>query len=412
MQLELIQALLIALALGGLVGLQREWSHSQLGGIRTFPLITAFGALAAVVGGSRGEWIIAAALLSLAAMLVVGNLAELKTGPANPGLTTEVAALVMFLVGVSVQAGYLGAALVVTGCVVLLLQWKNELHSFVHVIDEAELRAGARLVLLALVILPALPDTAYGPFGVLNPFRVWMIVVLIVGISLAAYISYRLFGERGGTLMAGLLGGLISSTATTVTYAAKAKQSRGLAGSSAAVIVLASAVVFGRMLIEIAIVAPGTLRTSGPPLLVMLMLMLLLAWLSQRRSRTDPAMNPDSEPPSTLRTAIAFGLLYALVLVAVATAREYFGRGGLYTVAGLSGLADVDAITLSTTQLVDSGHLSAGTGWRLILTGALSNLGFKGAIAAVAGPRELAGRLAIYFGTAIAAGAGLLVWWP
>ena len=410
--MELIQDLLIAIALGLLVGLQREWSKSKLAGVRTFPLITAFGTLASALGGGGGVALVAAGLLVVAAMLAIGNLGLQKKGAGDSGLTTEFASLVMFLVGAAVASGFIAAATVMTGSVAVLLHWKAELHTFVRHLDEAELRSGARLVLLALVVLPALPNQDYGPYGVLNPFKIWLMVVLIVGISLAAYAASRMLGVRSATLLSGVLGGLVSSTATTVTYARKASLNPGVVGVSTTVIVTASAVVFARVLFEVALVAPGTLAATAPPLGLMMALLLALAWLSRLRAEAQESAPSDLEPPSTVRIAIGFGVLYVAVLLAVAVSREHLGSGALYTVAALSGLTDVDAITLSTTQLVASGRLAQEQGWRLILVGALSNLAFKAAIAGALGPSALARSLLGFFGVALAGGVALLVWWP
>lgn len=409
---NLVLDLLLALGLGLLVGLQREWSKSEIGGIRTFPLITVFGALAGILAGYLGDWTVGAALLSVAAILVFGNLARLRSGPVDPGLTTEVAALVMFGVGVAVSQGIVGPAIVVTGSVAVLLQLKSELHGFVARIEEAELRAVSRLVLIALVILPALPNREFGPYGVLNPFEVWLMVVLIVGISLVAYVSYRLVGAQAGVLVTGLLGGLISSTATTVTYSQKARKERSHLGAAAAVIILASAAVFGRVLFEVAVVAPSVLPGVAPPLLVMTGVVAALAWAALRRSHREAPPPVDHEPPSTLRSAIVFGLLYAVVLLAVAAVREHFGEGALYAVAAMSGLTDVDAITLSTSRLIESGRLGPETGWRVILVGTLANLAFKAGIILTAGGGKLFRWVLPYFVAAALAAVLLLALWP
>jgi uncharacterized membrane protein (DUF4010 family) len=202
---DLVVQLLLALGLGLLIGLQREWSKSELAGVRTFPLISVFGTLTGILAERAGVWTVAAALLAVAALLIIGNLAGIRAGSADPGLTTEAAVLVMFAVGVAISQGLVGPAIVVTGAVAVLLQWKRQLHGFVARIEEAELRAVSRLVLIGLVILPALPNQDFGPYGVLNPFEIWLMVVLIVGISLAAYVAYRLFGARGGVLATGLV---------------------------------------------------------------------------------------------------------------------------------------------------------------------------------------------------------------
>lgn len=409
---DLVVHLLLALGLGLLIGLQREWSKSELAGVRTFPLISVFGTLTGILAERAGVWTVAAALLAIAALLIIGNLAGIRAGSADPGLTTEAAVLVMFAVGVAISQGLIGPAIVVTGAVAVLLQWKSQLHGFVARIEEAELRAVSRLVLIGLVILPALPNQDFGPYGVLNPFEIWLMVVLIVGISLAAYVAYRLFGARGGVLATGLLGGLISSTATTLTYSQKAREESISTAMSGAVIVLSSASVFGRVLVEVSVVAPGALPEVALPLLAMTGVFAVLAWMALARCGREPLPERDRQPPSTLGSAILFGLLYAVVLLAVAMARRHFGQGGLYTVAAASGLTDVDAITLSTSQLIRSGTLAADTGWRVILIGALSNIGFKAGIVFAVSGGPLFRWLLPYFAVAWAAGALLVALWP
>jgi uncharacterized membrane protein (DUF4010 family) len=406
-----VLSLLLALALGLLVGLQREWSKNEIAGIRTFPLITVFGAFTGVLTDRTGGWMVAAGLLVVGAMLVIGNLAGLRAGTADPGLTTEAAVLVMFAVGVGVSLGLIGPAIVVTGAVAVLLQWKRELHGFVERIEEAELRAVSRLVLIGLVILPALPNRDFGPYGILNPFEVWLMVVLIVGISLAAYVAYRLFGSRAGVLVTGLLGGLISSTATTLTCSQRAREDQGQTALGGAVIVLASASVFGRVLFEIAAVAPAVFPQVAPPLFVMTVVIAGLAWAALGRSRREPLPVLDRKPPSSLGSAIAFGLLYAVVLLAVAAARQHFGQGALYAVAAVSGLTDLDAITLSTSRLIHSGMLTADAGWRMILVGALANLVFKSGMILAIGGAKLFRWVIPYVSAALTAGALLLVFW-
>ena len=411
MHLTIAEDLLVALALGLLVGMQREWSKSRVAGIRTFPLITLFGALSAILAGPFGGWTIGAGLLALTAMLVMADTAKMRAGDSDPGLTTEVSALAMFAVGAAVAAGLVLPAIVATGSVAVLLQYKQQLHGFVARIEEADSRAIARLVLIGLVILPALPDAPYGPFGVLNPFRVWLMVVLIVGISLAAYVAYRLLGARAGGWAAGVLGGLISSTATTATYAESSREDHRRSPAALAIIVTASAVVFGRVIVETAIVAPGVLIQTAPPLAAMMVVMMLMAAACQRKLTGAPEAMEAAGPPSGIRTALLFGALYAAVLLAVAFAKTYFGNRGLYVVAGLSGLTDMDAITLSTVQLIQTGSLQASVGWRLILVGALANLAFKAGIVAMMGPPRLFVRVAGFFGAAIAAGAAILIFW-
>jgi uncharacterized membrane protein (DUF4010 family) len=411
---ELFGALGTALGLGLLVGLEREWVKDQVAGIRTFALVTLSGALAALVAATYGGWVVAAALLCLAMLILIGNLPALKKGTSGSdmGLTTEFAMLVMFFTGMMPMLGHPVAATVVAGVVMVLLQSKEAMHGVVRKIGEKELKAIARLVLIGLVILPVLPNEDYGYYGVFNPFKIWLMVVLIVGISLAAYLIGKVIGPNKGLLASGLLGGLISSTATTASLSRQSKDTKASPALLAVVIMIASTVVFGRVVVEIFMVAPKAGQSMIYPFLTMMAWMAVVSvvcWLLARKEMVKP---PQSEPPSEMKGAVMFGLLYALVLLGVAVARQHFGQGGLYTVAAISGLTDMDAITLSTANLVHSNNLDPGTAWRVILTGGVANLVFKGIMAVTVGSRALAGWVAVVFGVSIL-GAGLIAWlWP
>jgi uncharacterized membrane protein (DUF4010 family) len=260
-----------------LVGLQRERVQSPLAGIRTFALITVLGTVCALLALTFGGWIVGLGAIALAAMLVVGNLAQGKAGEVEPGVTTEMAALLMYGVGAYLVVGHTAVAIAIGGGVALLLHWKVPMHAFVARIGEDDIRAIMRFVLVALVIYPVLPDQTYGPYGVLNPQQVWLMVVLFVGIGLGGYLAYKLFGQRSGAVLAGILGGLISSTATTVGCARRTRQGRESVPVAALMIMVASAAVFPRVLIEMAVVAPNTFWKAALPLGVMLGWMMLIA---------------------------------------------------------------------------------------------------------------------------------------
>ncbi len=404
--------LAVALGLGLLVGLQRERMDSAIAGIRTFALITLFGAVAGQLGQVFGGWVVAVGLLASAGLVTAGNLSRLPEGKAEPGQTTEFAAVLMYGIGAWVVVGSMTQAVVLGGVVAVLLQLREPLHQFAGRMGEPDIKAIMQLVLIALVILPLLPDRTFGPYGVLNPYQVWWMVVLIVGISLLGYVGYKLLGARAGTVLAGILGGVISSTATTASYARRTKQDPGISRLAALVVMIASAVVFARVLVEIAVAAHGSFLALAPPIAAMLGVaaaLALLAWLIDRHAAEEP---PEPGNPAELKSALFFGAIYAAVLLAVAFARDRFGTAGLYTVAALSGLTDVDALTLSTARLVDGGRLAPGDGWRAILLAVLSNLVFKAGIVAVLGSRRMLGRVAVLF-AAVLAGGGAIWWlWP
>jgi len=412
MDLTVYHKLALAVALGLLVGLQRERSDDAVAGIRTFALITVLGALAALLADAFGGWILGAGWLGLAAMIVLGNVARMQRGSIDPGITSEVSALVMFAAGALLMTSHAGVAIAAAGGAAVLLQWKDPLHKIAARFAEGDLRALSRLVLIGMVILPLLPDQPYGPHGVLNPFRIWLMVVLIVGISLGAYLAYIFLGARVGTVLGGILGGLISSTATTVSYARRSREAPNLVPAATLVILLASTVVFVRVLIEIGVAAPNHFMQLAPPLAILMAFMVLLSTAFYLRQRGQLDSVPEQEAPSNMTAAIAFGLLYAAVLLGVAIAKEHFGTRGLYVVAALSGLTDMDAITLSTSQLVHDGSVTTQVGWRAILIGALANLLFKCLAIAALGHRRLLLAIAGLFTLTAAAGVALLLFWP
>lgn len=413
MKLALIfQQLGIALGLGLLVGLQRERAASRLAGLRTFPLVTLLGSLCALLAQTYGGWTLAVGLGALAAMVVMGNLIEIREGNADPGLTTEVALLLMYAVGAYLILGEREVAIAIGGGLAVLLQFKGSLHGIARKLGDDDLKAIMRFVLISLVVLPVLPNRAFGPYAVLNPREIWLMVALIVGISLAGYIIYKFFGEGAGILMGGILGGLISSTATTVSYARRTKGgSTGSRGASV-VIMVASTIVFGRVLFEIALVAPSLLTTALAPILLLMLLQALLAGGIWFWDRHQPGDMPAQENPSELRPALGFGLLYAIVVFAIAAARHHFGERGLYGVAALSGLTDMDAITLSAAQMVSSARLDPSHAWRVIVVASLSNLIFKGLIVAAMGQRQLLFRILPLFAVVVLAGGLILFFWP
>lgn len=409
---DTILQLALSAGLGLLVGLQREWADAPFAGIRTFTLITLLGTVAAQLAGPLGPWIVVAGFVVIATMMIVSWYARARETDPDPGHTTVAATLLMYLVGAALVVLDLSLGVVLGAGVAVLLHFKEPLHAFVKRIGASDIRAVMQLVIIALVVLPALPNRTYGPYGVLNPFEIWLMVVLICGISVAGYLAYRIWGARAGTLVGGLLGGLISSTATAVSYATRSREQQGSGDRAALVIVLASSVVFVRVLFELAVVAPSVLVRVFPPILCVLALMAGISAVLYRVTDSDPSGLDVDDDPTNLRAAIAFGLLYAAVLFAVAIAREHFGDRGLFIVAGLSGLTDMDAITLSTAQLIREGRLDVAVGWRMILVGAMSNLVFKAGVVAALGSRRLLGRVAAAFGVAIAGALALVLFWP
>lgn len=409
---EAYQALAISLGLGLLIGLQRQWKASEIAGIRTFPLITLLGTLSVVTNDGSVGWLSGVGLLAIALLLVIANAAKIRAEEYDFGMTTEVAVLLMYVVGCALGLGYTGPSVVTAGVAAVLLHWKDQLHGIVDSLTAGDLKAVMKLALIALVILPLLPDETYGPYDVLNPYDIWRMVVLIVGISMAAYVAYKLLGTRVGSVLGGVLGGLISSTATTVSYARQTKASPDLSPLAALVVLIASTIVNVRVLTEIGVVAPGLLKSALFPMGAMLLLMVAECVVLYLPLRSLQSEQPDHDNPAQLKPAIIFGALYAVILFVVAASKDIFGEQALYWIAGISGLTDVDAITLSTAKMFNEDRVEADTAWRVILLATMSNLVFKAGAVAMLGSRKLLLYVGVSFAIAIAGGALLLVFWP
>lgn len=411
MDLVIAQQLLISLALGMLIGLQRERVDTPLGGIRTFPLVTLLGTVSGQLAQSHGGWIVAAGFISLSALMFLSNLPRVRAGEGS-GLTTEFAVLLLYALGAFLVAGQSLLVVMIGGVVALLLHWKQPLHRFAGAVGDADMRAIMQFVLVSMVILPVLPRADYGPYGVFNPFETWLMVVLIVGISLTGYVAYKFLGAIGGVLLSGILGGVISSTATTVSSARHSQDGGGNVPLVALLIMIASAVSMVRVLFEIGVVAAGSFSQLALPLGAMLGAMTFIAASAYVFTRKEKAKLPAQENPAQLQTALVFALIYAVIKLVIAAAKDHFGTSGLYAVGVISGLTDMDAITLSTARLVGAESLEPAVGWRTILIATMANLVFKGGAVAVLGSRRLFAHVALLFGLSIVAG-GLILWlWP
>jgi len=402
----------MSLLLGLLVGLQRERTETGMPGVRTFPMITLLGAVCAMLGREFGTWVIPAGLLAVVATMSFPSLVRIRSAEPDPGTTTHIAALLMYAVGALLVVAPMSLAIVVAGCVAVLLQFKLELHSIAHKLGDGDLRAIMQFVLITCIILPVLPNQTYGPLGAFNPYETWLMVVLIVGMSLGGYIAYRFLGRGAGILLGGTLGGAISSTATTVSYARQARTGPISTQAATIVILIASTVVFVRVLVEIAVVAPRFLATAAFPVMILMLLTLIPALVSWLRVRKTPAEMPEQGNPTQLKSAIFFAGMYAAVVLALAAAREYLGNEALYAVAVLSGLTDMDAITLSTARIAQNNpQFAVEDGWRLIVIGAMANLVFKAGIAGLLGRWRLLAHVAVLFSIPLAGGAMLLIFW-
>ncbi|MFT3686314.1 MAG: MgtC/SapB family protein [Phycisphaerales bacterium] len=398
----------IALGLGLLVGLQRQHAGSAIAGVRTFALITLLGAAAGLLTAPAGGWPIAAGLVAIAAVAWVGNINRTDgRGGGGTGVTTEAAMLLMFLVGALVTLDQRPAAVIIGAACAVLLQLKTRLHRLATWLTDEDLRAIMQFVAVSLIVLPVLPDKDMGPFDALNPRNVWFMVVLVVGISLAGYLAHRILGPRRGMLLGGLFAGLVSSTATTVSYSRAAKSQPNSAAPAAAAIALASTVLYPRVAVELAVIAPSIWTSLAWPLGVMFVLSALMSGLILLACRRQKTEINNVSNPSQLKNALFFAALFAIVSLATAAATHYWGQRGTIGVAALSGLTDLDAITLTVGKQAHSGSMPAAQASAAVLIAIASNTLFKFGIVCVLGNAALRRHIWWYM-AATAAGAATL----
>ena len=407
--IETLPQFITSLAIGLLIGLERERNPSAHAGLRTFALVAVFGTLTALLSTRlNSPLLLIAGLLAVAGMIISSYLHK-SDGNDDPGTTTVIALLLSYSLGAMIWYDYTRLAVMLAIGVTALLYFKPELRGFSQKLTRRDLVAVLQFSVLTFIVLPILPDQNYGPYQAVNPHQAWLMVVLISGISLAGYIALHVAGARYGALFLGVFGGLASSTATTMLYAKNSKSDQTTLNLAASVIVIASLVVVLRLMVVSAVVAHGVLPRLLPILASGLLFGLLVALYNWRKMSHETELSvPQTRNPAELHTAIGFGLLYVAVLLGSAWMKDIAGSQGLYVAALISGLTDVDAITLSSLRLFNLGQLSEHQTVTAITIAFLSNLAFKFGLIIFLGGKSLAKQVSIGF-LAIACGvlAGL-----
>jgi uncharacterized membrane protein (DUF4010 family) len=372
----------VAILLGALVGIEREKRKAEeqetrhIAGLRTFTLLALLGAATGFLSRSASSpWILAAALLIVGACVVVGYLTTARASQDGKGLTTEVAAIVVFLLGAMVMLGYQELAIGLGVVTAAVLAYKQPLHGFVEKLGWDDVYAGLRLLIATFIALPLLPNRPIDPWGALNPYSLWLLVILISSLSLVGYVLTRWLGPARGTALTGLTGGLVSSTAVTLSFAREGRDNPQNAAALTCGILLAWAVMFARVIVLVAVVNRALLAHVLVPFAVMAVVVggcaAFLYFRDGSVDGTPPKGEVDIENPFSLTAAAKFAALFAVVLLAVKIVQENFAASGLYAVATLAGLTDVDAITLSMAEFAKSG--GARVAVIAIVIGALTN---------------------------------------
>jgi uncharacterized membrane protein (DUF4010 family) len=405
-QFDLFRRLALALALGLLIGTERSW-HGRAGeegtrvaGVRTFGLMSLLGGLwGAVAVEVEGETMTGDGLsLSLAIMFgfvfaafaAVTALFRFRAGTERQdyGMTTLIAAYATFVLGVLVVIGDMVTASAAAVAITTLLSLKQPLHRWIAAFSEDEILAAVKLLIMTVVLLPVLPDRDLGPWDAINPYELWLMVILIAGVSFIGYIAIKLIGERKGILVTALAGGLVSSTAVTMDLAGRAKRMPAQRRLLATGIGLATLTMFIRVFGVVAVIEPSLLipllpTLGGAALGCGAVLLMLWPW----GTRPQAVDQSTAANPLELGTALKFGALLGAILIATKVAQLYLGTAGVYGLAMVSGIADVDAATLSFAKAapIDLAETVAATAITLLV---LSNTFSKMVLAITVGGRQ------------------------
>lgn len=402
-----VESFATALGIGLLIGMERERRPDSAAGLRTFSLVSMLGCLFAMLGEkSGGPWLLAVGLVVLAAAMVASNFSSSEEEKYR-GFTSEAAIIVTYGLGAAVWFGYATLAVMLAIATTVLLYFKAELRQFSEQMTPKDINSMLQFAVLSLVILPILPSEDFGPYGAINPRQVWWMVVLISGLALAGYLALRIIGARHGAAVLGIFGGLASSTATTMMFSRHAAEHAHLVRMSSIVILIANVMVMIRLGIIAGIVAPGMI---GPIAIVFAcgivpgVVMAAYGWKILIDAGELPM--PEVKNPTELKTALSFGALYAVVLLAAAWLQDIAGNSGLFIVALVSGLTDADASVLSTLRMFNMERVDFNDAVIAVTLALVANLIFKIGLVISIGGKHLA-RHALPGLLAIGSGLGL-----
>jgi uncharacterized membrane protein (DUF4010 family) len=403
-----------ALGLGVILGLERERTKSEwsFAGVRTFGLLGLAGGIAGFMESVLGlQWFALAIFAAVAGIVIVSYAVTAQRG--EVGITTEVSALLAFLLGFFCLRGYVvGAAAlaVASGAMLALKEW---LHRLASRIEVADVEATLKFAIVSVIILPLVPDQNFGPppLDVVNPYKIWLMVVLISGLNFASYLLVKIVGAEHGIGLTGVLGGLVSSTAVTLGFSQRSRNEPSQIPALALGILVAWTVMFFRVVVLVAAVhrdlAPQVgvaMAAFGLPSLAICALL----WKRQRSAETA-TVNAGTNP-FELGQAIRFGLLFGVITFAAKAAQVYLGDAGLYLAGAIAGLTDVDAIVLSMAQLARGDLASAGPASRAIVIAVASNTLFKAGMVVFLGAPGLRRVIAVATAVILVA-AGFATWW-
>jgi uncharacterized membrane protein (DUF4010 family) len=391
-EVELFRRLAVALAIGLLTGLQRGWQtredsdRERTAGLRTFALTGLLGGVAALVGAATSPLVLGAALLAYTGSLAGFSYLEAKQ-ERNLSVTGVVAGILTFVLGAYAILGNETVAVAAAVAMAILLALRDRLHSWVRAITWIEMRSVLVLLAMSFLLLPILPNRPIDPWQVLNPAEIWLLAILIAGVSFAGYVAVRLFGGRRGVAAAAIAGGLASSTAATLSFASLAREQAQSKGLLAAGVLLAGTTMVGRVLVLVAVLNPALIPLIAAPIIAGLAVLAIAAIILLRGSVSGgEQMKLELRNPFDLGAVIWLALLIGAITLATKLISEPLGHAGTLTLAAVSGLVDVDAVTLSIVRLTGA-TITASDAAQAILLAVGVNTASKAAMAAMVGGR-------------------------
>jgi len=408
-----VSGLAASLAVGLIVGLERGWQGREqadggrVAGLRTYALIGMLGGGSGVLGARFGAAPLAAGLLGLALIGAVSYREGVRSS-GSLSATSAIAALLTYVLGALAASGEPMPAVAAAVVAAVLLDMKSALHRGLLLIEQRELNAGLQMLVLSAVVLPLLPDRGFGPWDALNPYRLWWAVVLVAALSLLGHVAMRISGAQRGMLWTGVLGGLASSTAATLALSRRVRDEPRLRDAAAAGILAACGMMFLRMTVIAGLLQPALLRWLAAPLLASGAALLgfgMLQWKRRRRESDGADAALQLAAPFDLSTALGFGLFLAVAAVLMQAAHAWWGTSGLYGLAALAGLADVDAILISAARMNAAASISLTAAALVAVIAAASNMLVKASMAWLTGGAQLGRRVALGYAGALAIGA-------
>ncbi|MFB1096921.1 MgtC/SapB family protein [Vibrio diabolicus] len=411
---HLIWNLLIALLLGAIVGTQRGWvmrnsvEGSRVAGIRTFSLVGLLGGLVGILANIYTPLLIGFALIALVILTCIAFVIQQKKS-GDVSITGVVSIMVVFVLGnlaVSGEAVLAAAAAVITAVV---LDNKRELHQALQKLQEYELDAALRLLLISIVMLPLLPNQSYGPWNALNPYEIWWMVVLIASISFVGYFAIKIGGAKRGILFTSVFAGLSSSTALTLQFSHLSREQASISPLLASGILLSCGTMFPRLLIVLSVINPQLVKLLWPIVMAMMVALYIPAWWIWRKSEVEQIEQSNKQTnPLALQSALFFGLVLAVIMLLAHALSDWFGNAGVLILSALSGITDVDAISL-TLGRQSTQTLSVTTAALGILIAASVNTIVKMGMVIAIGDKKLWRRIAPVMTGCVVVGAGVFM---